>query len=52
MEPQFTSLSVVCMSSYNQCVPSRLHGLENTTYKEEEVMGTGVLVVLNISCVT
>lgn len=32
------TLSVVCMSSYNQCVPSRLHGLENTTYKEEEVM--------------
>lgn len=26
------------MSSYNECVASRLQGLENTTYKAEEVM--------------
>lgn len=32
------TLSVVCMSGYNEYVVSRLHGLENTTYKKEEAM--------------
>ena len=32
------TFSVVCMSSYNECVASGLHGLENTTDKVEAAM--------------